>query len=134
MDNRQSLRIGEKFGPFEYTITEEMVDLHLAAIDNSDAAFKNLSQDGRRIIPPCFTTRDYVYLFLQKGIWGSGGIQTAQESEFYNPGYVGQRLVCTGEVIERYVKKNKHYMVFEYRVVDGNGNPIAKHRMTTIVF
>jgi hypothetical protein len=134
MNNLRSLRVGYKLGPFEYTITREMADMHLAAIDNQEPLFKNFSAAGPRMIPPCFTTRDYIYLLVQKNVWGSGGILTHQESEFYNPGRIGQRVVCTGMIAERYVKKGSHYLVIEYQIDDINWDPLAKHRMTAQIF
>jgi hypothetical protein len=133
MRNRRSIRVGDPLGPFEYTITEEMADIHLAAIDNSQPLFKSPSSDGRRMVPPCFTARDYVYLLLQKKAWGIGGLHTKQESEFFNPAYVGQRVVCRGKVAEQYLKKGKEYIVIEFQVDDINGKPLAKHRFTGLI-
>ncbi len=134
MGNQRSIHVGDTLGPFEYTITEEMADIYLAAIDNSEHWLKNHSADGRRWVPPCFTVRDYVYLLLQKKAWGIGGIHTKQESEFFNPAYVGQRMVCRGKVTEEYVRKAKKYTVIEYQIDATDGMPIAKHRFTGLVF
>ena len=86
------------------------------------------------MLPPCFTAQDYVYLLLQKGFWGSGGIQTRQESEFFNPVCIGQRIVCTGKIAERYVRKGRTFLVIEYQIDEVNGLPIAKHRLTAQIF
>ena len=134
MSNQNSIHVGDQLGPFEYTITEEMADIHIAAINNRDPLFRDSSSDGRRMVPPCFTAQDYVYLLVQKGIWGSGGIHTNQESEFYNPGHIGQRVVCSGKIAERYVQKGKNYLVIEYQIDEINGVPIAKHRFTAQIF
>jgi hypothetical protein len=134
MSNQNSIHVGDRLGPFEYTLTEEMADIYLAAIDNSEPRFRNLPSKGHRLVPPCFTVRDYVYLLLQKKAWGIGGIHTKQESEFFNPAYVGQRLVCRGKVAEEYYKKARKYTVIEYQIDDSDGKPIAKHRFTGMVF
>ena len=134
MSNPRSIHIGDQLGPFEYTITDEMADLHIAAINNSDPLFKDPTSDDRRMVPPCFTAQDYVYLLVQKGIWGSGGIHTRQESEFYNPGYIGQRVVCSGKIAERYVRKGKIFLIIEYQIDAISGPPIAKHRLTAQIF
>ena len=78
--------------------------------------------------------QDYVYLMVQKGIWGSGGIHTRQESEFFNPGYIGQRVVCSGKIAERYVRNGKNFLVIEYQIDEISGLPIAKHRLTAQIF
>ena len=134
MSNQHSIPVGDQLGPFEYTITEEMADIHIAAINNSDSLFKDPSSDGRKMLPPCFSAQDYVYLLVQKGIWGSGGIHTGQESEFYNPGYIGQRVVCSGKIAERYSRKGKNFLVIEYQIDEIGGLPIAKHRLTAQTF
>lgn len=128
------IRVGDQLGPFEYTITEKMADLHMTAINNADSQFKDPSSDGRRIVPPCFTAQDYVYLLVQKGIWGSGGIHTRQESEFYNPGCIGQRVVCSGKIAEQFVQRGKNFLVIEYQIDDISGRPIARHRLTAQIF
>lgn len=130
----KSLRVGDQLGPFEYTITEAMADIHMAAINNSDPLFKDPLSDGRRMVPPCFTAQDYVYLMVQKGIWGSGGIHTNQESEFYNPACIGQRVVCSGKIAERYVRKGKNFLVIEYQIDEIGGLPLARHRLTAQIF
>ena len=134
MSFQKSIRVGDQLGPFEYTITEKIANFHLTAIDSADSLFKDPSSDGRRIVPPCFTAQDYVYLLVQKGIWGSGGIHTRQESEFYNPGCIGQRVVCSGKIAEQYVRRGKNVLVIEYQIDDINGRPIAKHRLTAQIF
>lgn len=134
MNSLNSMRVGDQLGLFEYTITEEMADIHLAAINNSDPLFKDRSSDDRRMVPPCFTAQDYVYLLVQKGFWGSGGIQIRQESELYNPAYIGQRVVCAGKIAERYVRKGKTFLVIEYQIDEVGGLPIAKHRLTAQIF
>lgn len=121
-------------GPFEYTITEELADIHLQSVGSEDSLFENFSAADRRMVPPCFTARDYVYLLLQKKSWGAGGIHTAQESEFFNPAYVGQRLVCRGQVVDQYIKKGKTFTVIEYWVNEVDGKPIARHRFTGMTF
>ena len=134
MNGQRSLRVGDTLGPFEYTITEALADIHLESVDSDDPLFENTLAADRRIVPPCFTARDYVYLLLQEKSWGAGGIQTAQESEFFNPAYVGQRLVCRGQVVEQYIKKGRSFTVIEYWVNDVDGNPIARHRFTGMTF
>lgn len=126
--------VGETLGPFEYTIKQEIANMHLEAVDNNDPLFKNSLPDNRRMVPPCFSIRDYVYLLLQKGFWGRGGIHTEQESEFFNPSFVGQRVVCRGKVADQYVKKGRQYTVIDYWIDDINGQPLAKHRFTGIIF
>lgn len=134
MNGKRSLQVGDTLGPFEYTITKELADIHLESVGNEDPQFENSSAADRRMVPPCFTARDFVYLLLQEKTWGAGGIQTAQESEFINPAYVGQRLVCRGQVVDQYIKKGKTFTVIEYWVNDVDGNPIARHRFTGITF
>ena len=134
MSNQKSIHVGDTLGPFEYTITEEMADIYLAAIDNSEHRYKYPRSNGRRLVPPCFTVRDFVYLLLQKKAWGIGGLHAKQESEFFNPAHVGQRLVCRGKVAEEYYKKARKYTVIEYQTDDSDGKPIARHRFTGMVF
>lgn len=125
---------GEVLGPVEYTITEEMVDMHLKAVDNRDPLFNELQPDGRRLVPPCFSVRDFIYLLLQREALSMSGIQTEQESEYFTPGYVGQRVVCRGKVVDQYIKRGRKYNVIEYWIDDLNGQPVAKHRLTGILF
>lgn len=132
--NKSPIQVGEALGPVEYTITEEMVDMHLKAVDNRDPLFKELQPDRRRLVPPCFSVRDFVYLLLQREALSMSGIQTEQESEYFTPGFVGQRVVCRGKVVDQYIKKGRKYNVIEYWVDDINGQPLAKHRLTGIIF
>jgi hypothetical protein len=134
MNGQRSLHVGDTLGPFGYTITEELADIHLESVGNEDPRFEKSSAVDRRMVPPCFTARDYVYLLLQEKTWGAGGIQTAQESEFFNPAYAGQRLVCRGQVVDQFIKKGRTFTVIEYWINDVGGNPIARHRFTGMTF
>jgi hypothetical protein len=133
-NSESPIKAGEALGPFEYTITEEMVDMHLKAVDNKDPLFKDLQSDRRRLVPPCFSVRDFVYLLLQKEALSMSGIQTEQESEYFTPGFVGQRVVCRGKVVDQYIKRGRKYNVIDYWIDDINGQPVAKHRLTGIIF
>jgi len=129
-----TLTVGTEFGPFAYTITEEMADMYIEAIDNQDPLYKKPGTNGRRVVPSCFSLQNYVYLLAQQSAWGLGGVHTAQESEYFNPLHVGDRVVSRGKIVDRYQKKGRNYFVMDYIVEIGQGTPLAKHRITGISF
>jgi len=61
-------------------------------------------------------------------------VHTAQNSEYFNPCYVGDRIVTKGKIIDQYAKKGRNYFELEYVVETVQGTLLARHTITGISF
>lgn len=62
---------------------------------------------------------------------GVANVQAKGEAQFLKAARVGGTFRVTWKVLDRYVKRERQYMVFECRVTDGGGEEVLRRRMTT---
>lgn len=115
----EDIRIGEELGPFEYVLTQDLVDRYRAAVEDPDALFPNIG------------VKEYIALGgVRKGRGVIGGINAGQSWDFFNPPRVGKKLTVRGRVADKYIRRDKPWVVVEAWIVDEDGYVIARTRAT----
>ena len=110
------IEIGEELGSYEYLLTQEMLDNFRASIDDPDASFPTLA------VKHDATALAMVY---EDNI---GGINAGNEVEFFNPPIPGKKVKVTGRVADKYLRRDKPYLVIEATAVDEDGRLLEKLR------
>ena len=108
------LEIGEELGSYEYVLTQEMLDNYRQSIDDPDAAFPTLAvkHDG--------TALNMVYNDT------TGGVNAGNEVEFFNPPAPGKKIFDKGRIADKYLRRDKPYLVIEATAVDEDGNLLER--------
>ena len=108
------LEIGEELGSYEYVLTQEMLDNYRQSIDDPDAAFPTLAvkHDG--------TALNMVYNDT------TGGVNAGNEVEFFNPQVAGKKIFVKGRIADKYLRRDKPYLVIEATAVDEDGNMLER--------
>ena len=108
------LEIGEELGSYEYVLTQEMLDNYRQSIDDPDAAFPTLAvkHDG--------TALNMVYNDT------TGGVNAGNEVEFFNPPAPGKKIFVKGRIADKYLRRDKPYLVIETTAVDEDGNLLER--------
>ena len=108
------LEIGEELGSYEYVLTQEMLDNYRQSIDDPDAAFPTLAvkHDG--------TALNMVYNDT------TGGVNAGNEVEFFNPPAPGKTIFVKGRIADKYLRRDKPYLVIEATAVDEDGNLLER--------
>ena len=106
------LEIGEELGSYEYVLTQEMLDNYRQSIDDPDAAFPTLAvkHDG--------TALNMVYNDT------TGGVNAG--NEFFNPPVPGKKIFVKGRIADKYLRRDKPYLVIEATAVDEDGNLLER--------
>ena len=111
-----SVQIGEELGSYEYLLTQEMLDSFRASVDDPDACFPTLA------VKHDATALNMVYNDT------TGGVNAGNEVEFFNPPVPGKRIRVTGRIHDKYLRRDKPYMVIEATAIDEDGRLLEKLR------
>jgi hypothetical protein len=114
------LQVGLKVGPLTYTITPDMVADFCAALPTGTAPYAAGAADKAAVMPPTLLTTDYVALLhgqLELG-WG---LMARHSLKIRHPIRVGETVIVTGEITDKYERKGRHYWTLRYEVRNADG-------------
>ncbi len=110
------IEIGEELGSYEYTLTQEMLDGFRQSVDDPDAVF------------PSLAVKHDATAFAMVYDDQTGGVNAGNEVEFFNPPVPGRKIRVTGRIADKYLRRDKPYMVIEATAVDEDGRLLEKLR------
>lgn len=121
------IEIGMPLGPHEIDVTREAVDFYMErSLWNSENFIER-----EKIAPPGIFNSDHVRM-LTAALGGAGDRIWAKSShEYFKPIRIGTKLMKTGKVADKYIKRGKQYLVYEVETRDENGDLIMKSRETS---
>ena len=111
-----SIQIGEELGSYEYVLTQEMLDNFRASVDDPEACFPTLA------VKHDATALNMVYNDT------TGGVNAGNEVEFFNPPIPGKKIRVSGRVHNKYLRRDKPYMVIEATAIDEDGRLLERLR------
>jgi hypothetical protein len=110
------VEVGETLDPFEYVITKEMLDEYRAIVDDPSAAY------------PTVAGRHSLRAFVSR--YGEGRVMNAgTDSTYFNPVVAGKRIRVEAKIIDKYVRREKPYIVVESIAIDEDGRLIEKSHL-----
>ena len=110
------LVIGEPLGSYEYVLTQEMLDNFRESVEDSEAVFPTLA------VKHDATALNMVYKDT------TGGVNAGNEVEFFNPPIPGKKIIVSGRVANKYVRRDKPYLVIEAIATDEDGRLLERLR------
>ena len=110
------VEIGEELGSYEYVMTQEMLDTFRTSIDDPEATFPTLA------VKHDATALNMVYDDT------TGGVNAGNEVEFFNPPIPGKKIFVTGRIADKYLRRDKPYLVIEATAVDEDGRLLERLR------
>ena len=110
------LVIGETLGSFEYVLTQEMLDDFRESVEDPEASFPTLAvkHDG--------TSLNMIYKDT------TGGVNAGNEVEFFNPPIPGKKIMVSGRIADKYMRRDKPYLVIEATATDEDGRLLERLR------
>ena len=114
--NYNEVEVGEELGSYEYVLTQEMVDIYRRAVDDPDAVF-----------PTIAVKHDATSLALAYDDQ-TGSINAGNEVDLFNPPIPGKKISVTGRIHDKFVRREKPYLVIEATATDEDGRLIEKMR------
>ena len=111
-----NVEIGEELGSYEYLLTQEMMDIFRASVDDPDALF------------PTLAVKHDATAFAMVYDDQTGSVNAGNEVEFFNPPIPGKKIKVTGRIHDKYSRRDKPYMVIEATAIDEDGRMIERLR------
>ena len=124
----EALPIGLEMGPLEIVLDDNMVQERAELVQ-----WKTQEQlEKLGFTPPGITIRYHAQMKfaalpdLRASIWAKS------EHEFLKPMKVGSKVYIRGKIIEKYVKRDRNYVVADYETVDEDGEVLMKSHETSV--
>ncbi|MBI5968261.1 MAG: MaoC family dehydratase N-terminal domain-containing protein [Deltaproteobacteria bacterium] len=128
----ENLEVGEELGRKEVLITDEMIRACAQAIESQHPWYFEDSPFGGRIAPPTIFDNDTLRMLDEK-YERFGSIHAKQSWEFKNPAKLGKKVTLTVRVVDKYIKRERAWIVMELVTVDEDGLEICRGRHTSLM-
>jgi acyl dehydratase len=121
--------VGRDFGTFEFAITPELVRNYIAGTGDDNPWYTQDSPLGGPIAPALilhsapFRTLDWYLPNLY------GNLHAREECEFFEPAMVGERLTSRSLIVDRYLKRDREYVVNETLIFNAAGRLVTRLRV-----
>ena len=106
--------IGEELGSYQYTLTQKMLDDFRASVDDPEAPF------------PTLGVKHDATAFAMVYDDPIGTVNAGNQVEFFNPPIVGKTINVTGRIADKYLRRDKPYIVIEATAIDEDGRMLEK--------
>ncbi|MFN8533074.1 MAG: MaoC family dehydratase [Dehalococcoidia bacterium] len=124
------LEVGQRLPPLQVPVTTEWIATDVALAQDPAAPEKNPDHFGGPIASPTLTNADFDRFLRANEYNMSGVIPTKTKQEYFGPLHLGQTIETTCEVIDKYERKGRTYITFEFVTSDLTGKVLMKKRDT----
>lgn len=115
--------------PLSFAVSDAVVDSFLAATGDAGAAY---TRNGETRPAPSMLAAVYLIDLLKARASPPGGIHAKQALRFHRRLAVGETLSLQAHVVEKYVRKERPYVVSEFEARGGDGELVASGSITSI--
>ena len=122
----ESVIVGEALGPLEYVIDKEAIEGYCNDWKDHNPIYLGDSPFGGPVVPPAFRAGLDSFRLLATKFDSHATVGVKTEHEFINPAKVGKRLITTGKIADKYIKRGIECVVIEYLTVDEDGVKIRR--------
>lgn len=128
----ENVVIGEELTQ-DLVCNEQWLKSFTFSVDDDSELYRRLA-DGQRLSPSAGIARDLMLLFL-KGYDTSltAGLHQRQDIWYHGVVPFGAKLTLTGRYTDKYVKRDKGYVVFESEALDERGVALVRQRSVEIM-
>ena len=137
------LEAGDEFKPVRYTVTSLMTSEYAHGVEESCEFFHSADNElGRQIRIPLMIHADKMRLLevncpREARMSGINGPDARVHYEYHarhrSPAYVGEELVVTGRILERYVKRERVYLHYQMEVHTADGRLVTEYTDRTLL-
>jgi hypothetical protein len=121
-----SVIVGERLGPIEYMVVADDIKQYCDDWKDYNPIYLEDSPYGGPVVPPAFRAGLDSFRLLATKYDSHATVGVRTEHEFINPARVGKRLITTGRLADKYIKRGIEYVVIEYWMVDEDGIEIRR--------
>jgi acyl dehydratase len=120
--------VGRDYGSFDYQITPELIAKYVEGTGDDNPWYRGNSPLGGAVAP-ALILHSAVYRTLEwylPNIYGN--LHARQEWEIFAPAMVGETLHTRSLIVERYLKRDREYVVNEVIVSNSSGHIVSRSR------
>jgi 3-hydroxybutyryl-CoA dehydratase len=128
----ENIQIGEELGKREVLITEDLIRMCAHAIESNHPWYFQDSPFGGRIAPPTIFDNDTLRM-LDENYERFGSIHAKQAWEFKNPAKLGKKVTLTVRIMDKYLKRDRPWIIMELTAVDEDGIEICRGQHTSLM-
>ena len=125
------INVGETLGEMEWVVTEEMIAQQCAMDADFHRWYFLDSPWGGRIAPPQVSYRPPRWLLSRR--YNVRGLFYKWEIENVRPIRAGEPLRVTARVVDKYVKNEREFVVYEAEATGAGGEPVFRTRRTHVL-
>jgi acyl dehydratase len=128
----EDIEIGEELEA-SYELNLDLVREYAQGIGDHNPWFLEDCQPlGGAVAHP--TLIAYKNLQLVKSKYSLAGcVDVSHEIQFLRPARVGQTIQLKGRLVDKYIKREREYLVVEYLAMDEQGNELCRDRNTLLL-
>lgn len=137
------LEAGDVFRPVRYTLTAFMCAEYAHAMEDvTECYYAETEAYGRQIRPPTMIHSDKMRLLeancdLERRLSGirtdDARIHYEYDAQYHSPAFVGEDIVVSGRIVDKYVKRGREYIYYDLKVETGDGRLITTYRDRTLL-
>ncbi|MEZ5264524.1 MAG: MaoC/PaaZ C-terminal domain-containing protein [Acidimicrobiales bacterium] len=127
------IEVGERFRSDERLLRPEDVETYAFAVDDTDPWYVLEGPFGCPICHPSILANQALLLRHNRYVVPAG-LHARMVYEFVAPIPLGVRALTVGRVVDKYVRRDKPYMVTEYETTDEAGAPLVRGRFVQMLF
>ena len=114
------LEVGDEFGPLQYYLSEDKLADYRKAVEDQEAAYATIG------------VKEYARLLATK--YGTPRlINAGHEAEYYNPPLPGKVLTTRGKLADKYIRRERPYIVMETHTTDEDGRDIVRAKTRLLI-
>ena len=137
------LEKGDVFKPIEYVLTAFMASEYAHGVEDTFEPYHSkLTSVGRQVRPPTMIHADKMRILeencdKEKRVAGMKGPDARVHYEYHakhhSPLYVGETVVCTGHIVDKYIKRERTYLWYYLEVRTGDGRLVTTYNDRTLL-
>jgi acyl dehydratase len=128
----EKLEIGENLGTKTIEVTQALVREYAELIESDHPWYRGDSPFGGPIAPP--TVFDNETLRILDSVYARfGSIHAKQTWEFHRPVRVGTTVTVNVRIIDKFVKRDRGWLVMELTARDDDGTLLCSGQHTSVV-
>jgi hypothetical protein len=136
------LEAGDVFEPVEYELTAFMAREYAHGVEENWEGYHAPVVNGRQIRPPTMIHVDKMRILeknchKEKRVSGDKGPAARVHYEYFarhhSPAYVGETLIVSGRITDRYVKRGRDYLDYHLEVKTSDGRLVTTYTDKTLL-
>lgn len=124
----EKIVVGEELPVMELVVDEDIQGKYLVAVQDDNPWYYRESPWGSAITHHSTLDDSPMVAVCQKYEYPFGWVHAKQDTEFINPLPLGKPVRITSRIVDKYVKRERGYIVVESLVIDQDGMEIMRLR------